>query len=137
MKEYGVKLSDKGLLIELVERKDGESVLNFCYRVIGCDTIDIVNPKGLEQPYCMVVDDEGLLKDKPMLNVFASHLYGAYEYGHAIVGNAVLMKNERDVDGMQTVWLTKDEAASLAAKLGNSVLRAVADLNSAIRKGVL
>lgn len=137
MKEYGIKLSDKGLLIELVERKEGESVLNFCYRVIGCDTIDIVNPKGLERPYCMVVDDEGMLKDRPMLNIFASHLYGAHEHGYPIAGNAVLMKNEQAVDGVQTVWLTEEEAASLASKLGNNVLRAVADLNIAIQKGVL
>lgn len=137
MNEYGVKLSCCGLMIELVERQDGESVLDFCYRVIGCNTIDIVAPQNLDDKYCMVVDDEGLCADQPRLNAFASYLYGAHVHGQPIVGNAVLMKNHRDDDGVSTIWLDKAEASALAASIGNSVLSVVSELNDAIRKGVL
>ena len=137
MNDCGVKLSDKGLLIEIVKRNDGKSLLNYCYRAIGCDLIEIVHPKGLEEPYCMVVDDEGLLRDKPMLNIFASHLYGTHEHGQPIVGNALIMREVCTEDGAHTVWLTEEEATAIVAKLGKGVLRIVADLNDAVRKGVL
>ena len=137
MNDCGVKLSDKGLLIEIVKRNDGKSLLNYCYRAIGCDLIEIVHPKGLEEPYCMVVDDEGLLRDKPMLNIFASHLYGTHEHGQPIVGNALIMRSVRMEDGTHTDWLNEEEAAAIVAKLGKGVLRIVADLNDAVRKGVL
>ena len=44
MNDYGVKLSDKGLLIEIVKRREDESLLAFCYRAIGCDIIEVVFP---------------------------------------------------------------------------------------------
>lgn len=137
MNDYGVKLSDKGLLIEIVKRREDESLLAFCYRAIGCDIIEVVFPKGLNEPYCMVVDEEGLLRDKPMLNIFASYLYGSHEHGQPIVGNALIMRNVRMEDGMHIDWLSKEEAEAIASKLGKSVLRAVGDLNAAIQKGVL
>lgn len=137
MNEYGVKLSCHSLMIELVERKGNESVLDFCHRVIGCKTIDIVRPQNLDAAYCMIVDDEGLLAPRPRLNAFASHLYGAHVHGQPIVGIAVLMKNRQDDDGVSTIWLDKAEAYALADRIGNSVLSVVSELNDAIRKGVL
>ena len=97
----------------------------------------LIDAKGLNEPYCMVVDEEGLLRDKPMLNIFASYLYGSHEHGQPIVGNALIMRNVRMEDGMHTDWLSKEEAEAIASKLGKSVLRAVGDLNAAIQKGVL
>lgn len=137
MNEYGVKLSCHGLMTELVERKDSESILDFCYRVIGCKTIDIVRPQNLDAAYCMIVDDEGLLAERPRFNVFASHLYGAHVHGQPIVGNAVLMKNRQDDDGVTTIWLDKTEASALADSIGNNVMSIVSELDDAIRRGVL
>lgn len=137
MNEYGVKLSCYGLMIELVERRENESVLDFCYRVIGCKTIDIVRPQNLDAAYCMIVDDEGLLVERPRFNVFASHLYGAHVHGQPIVGNAVLMKNRQDDDGVTTIWLDKTEASALADSIGNNVMSIVSELDDAIRRGVL
>lgn len=137
MNEYGVKLSCYGLMIELVERRENESVLDFCYRVIGCKTIDIVRPQNLDAAYCMIVDDEGLLAERPRFNVFASHLYGAHVHGQPIVGNAVLMKNRQDDDGVTTIWLDKAEASALADSIGNNVMSIVSELDDAIRRGVL
>ena len=137
MNEYCVKLSCHGLMIELVERQKNEAVLDFCYRVIGCRCIDIVRPVNLDAAYCMVVDDEGLFAEHPILNPFASYLYGAHVHGQPIVGNAVLMKNRQDDDGVSTIWLTKEEATEFVSSIGNKVLTVVSELNDAIRKGVL
>lgn len=137
MDRYGVKLSCHGLMIEPVERKGNESVLEFCYRVIGCRTIDIVTLQCLGDLYCMVVDDEGLFVDKPHLNAFASYLYGSHMHGQPIVGDVVLMKNVQTPDGVETVWLSKEEANALTRDIGHNVLNVVNELNNAIKKGVL
>ena len=134
MNEYGVKLSCHGFMMELVERQKNESVLDFCHRAIGCNTVDIVMPHNLDDVYCIVVDDNGLFSPQPRLNVFASYLYGAYIHGQVIVGNAVLMKNRFDDDGVSTIWFTKEEAYALVNSIGNNVLTIAAKLNEAIKK---
>lgn len=64
--------------------------------------IELVRPAGLVPPFVMVVDEEGLLKDKPE-NRIASYLYG----GRApIVGDVIIMgeglnqDSERDLVGL-------------------------------------
>ncbi len=135
--EYGVKLSCGGLMVEKVERKDDETVLQFCYRIIGCDTVEIVNARNLESPYCIVVDEEGLIKSHPMYNIIASHMYGACEHGQALVGNAIIMKNEQRYVGIETVWLSSEEADAMMLEIHKRILAVVNDTNDAIRKGVL
>lgn len=54
----------------------------------GC--IEIVHPQGLKSPYCMIVNDEGLLKKLP-LNRAGSLLYGTQFHGSPIVGDIVIM----------------------------------------------
>ena len=71
---------------------------------------------------------KGYLRAKPMLNIFASYLYGSHEHGQPIVGNALMTRNVRMEDGMHTDWLSKEEAEAIASKLGKSVLRAVGDI---------
>ena len=39
-------------------------------------------------PICMLVDEEGLIKNLPV-NVVASHFYGFNDHGHAIAGDAI------------------------------------------------
>lgn len=74
--------------------------------------IETVHPKGLERPFVMLVNEEGLLMEKP-LNLTGSFFYGTHEHGQPIVGNIILMKigyrdGERDIVG-----LDEDEASDL------------------------
>lgn len=56
-----------------------------------CGYSETVHPKYLPEGFCMVVNDEGLLRGLP-LNRFASLLYGTPEHGQPIVGNAVILR---------------------------------------------
>lgn len=56
-----------------------------------CGYIETVHPKYLPEGFCMVVNDEGLLRGLP-LNRFASLLYGTPEHGQPIVGTAVILR---------------------------------------------
>ncbi len=77
------------------------------YKTVGAAVgggIEIVHPRLLEQPFCMIVDDEGLLKEYP-LNVVGSFLYETLSHGHPIVGTVVFMKEgirdgEPDIIGL-------------------------------------
>ena len=60
--------------------------------------IEVVHPKRLEYPYCMVVNEEGVLR-KLQINSFGSFLYGTDTHGWPIAGNAVLMKEGYNSDG--------------------------------------
>lgn len=60
--------------------------------------IEVVHPKRLEYPYCMVVNEEGVLQKLP-INSFGSLLYGTDTHGWPIAGNAVLMKEGYNSDG--------------------------------------
>lgn len=136
--QYGLLLRNDSFSVEIAERKEGETVLRFCYRVIECDTIDIVHAEGLRKPYCMVVDDEGLLVDEPVINLYASHLYGAHRHGQAIAGRAVIMKDEiTDDGGIDTVWLTLDEALKLKNEIQSNMLTVIFDIKKAVQEGVI
>lgn len=60
--------------------------------------IEIVHPMRLEQTYCMIVNEEGMLRKLP-INSFGSFLYGTDTHGWPIAGNAVLMKEGYNSDG--------------------------------------
>lgn len=60
--------------------------------------IEVVHPKRLEYPYCMVVNEEGVLRKLP-INSFGSFLYGTDTHGWPIAGDAVLMKEGYNGDG--------------------------------------
>ena len=74
--------------------------------------IETVRPRGLDRPYMMLVNEEGLLHDLP-LNLVGSFFYQAHLHGQLIVGNIILMKDgyrdgERDIVGLE-----EDEAEKL------------------------
>ncbi len=74
-----------------------------------------VHPVGLERPYCMMVNEEGLLHGLPM-NLIGSILYGTPQHGQPIVGDVIFLKEgcyggEPDVVGM-----TAEEAQILGDK---------------------
>lgn len=60
--------------------------------------IEIVRPVRLKRPYCMIVNEEGVLLNLP-INSFGSFLYGTDTHGWPIAGDAVLMKEGYNSDG--------------------------------------
>jgi len=89
------------------------------YKTVGAAVgggIEIVHPKLLEHPYCMIVDDEGLLKNYP-LNMVGSFLYGTLEHGCPIVGTIVFMKEGFYNGEPDIVGLTDEEIEYLSTKL--------------------
>ena len=55
--------------------------------------IQVVNPRGLPEPYRMVVNEEGRLKKLPF-HPIASCWYWTRKHGQPIVGTVVLLKEE-------------------------------------------
>jgi hypothetical protein len=60
--------------------------------------IEVVHPKRLEYPYCMVVNEEGVILKLP-INSFGSFLYGTDYHGNPILGDIVLLKEGINSDG--------------------------------------
>ena len=60
--------------------------------------IEVVRPVRLGRPYCMVVNEEGLLRNLPM-NVLGSFLYGTDKHGSPIAGDIVLLREGINRDG--------------------------------------
>lgn len=73
---------------------------------------EIVYPEGLSRPYCMAVDDEGLLKHLP-LNKFGSYIYQSYMHGSPIVGDVVIVKIGMTDGGPDVVGLEDHEIDGL------------------------
>lgn len=106
---YAVKLNTQ-LDIEIVEKRPDQGLLDFCYQNIGCQYVETVHPRYLQEPYILVIDEEGRLKDKPMVNFIASYLYGTHEHRQPIVGNALVMKLGMTDEGPDIMPLDEAEA---------------------------
>ena len=88
-------------------------------RALGCDYFEFVCPLGLQiLGYGFVVDEEGILNDKPK-NILASFLYGQHLHGHHIYGPALVLN-----DGDNLAPLTSSEARLLIASLRELTARA-------------
>ena len=74
-----------------------------------------VHPMGLERPYSMMVNEEGLLLGLP-LNRLGSELYGTPRHGQPIVGDIVFLKDGYDGGEPDVVGMTEDEAQRLGDK---------------------
>lgn len=109
----------KGILVttdNTVEIKDFEAPL---YKTVGDAVggyIEIVNPVGLARPLCMVIDDAGLIKEKPV-NPIGSLLYGTHVHGSPIVGDIVIMKLGFTDEGLDIVGLDDQECEELMIQL--------------------
>ena len=83
---------------------------------------EIVNPRLLSKPFCMIVDDMGLHRNL-RINEFGSKLYGTKRHGNPIVGDIFVMKQVWGSDGYDLAGLTDNEIDSLVNKyclnLGN------------------
>lgn len=70
------------------------------YKTVGAvvgGLIQVVNPKGLPEPFCMVVNEEGRLKKLPF-HPIASFWYGTQRHKQPIVGTVVLLKETLNAD---------------------------------------
>lgn len=81
------------------------------YKTVGAAVggyIEHVRPMRLARPFCMIVNEEGLLLDLP-LNHIGSFYYGTDKHGAPIVGNIVIMKDGYRDDGPDIVGLDDSE----------------------------
>lgn len=65
------------------------------YKTLGAVVeghIEHVNPRGLEAPYCMIVNDEGLIENLP-INPVGCLFYQTHKHGCPIAGTIVIMQN--------------------------------------------
>ena len=71
-----------------------------------------VHPIRLKRPYCMMVNEAGLLLNLPQ-NLLGSILYDSPQYGQPIVGAVIFLKEGYYDEGPAIVGMTEDEAQSL------------------------
>ena len=101
-----LKLHTNGLVMPVeLDLANHEYKYQAMNAAIGSNLIDIVHAAHLPDPYCLVVDDEGLLTEKPVVNVVASYLYGTADHGQPLCGDVLIMKDEWTADGLDTVGL--------------------------------
>lgn len=106
---YAVKLGTD-LSVSIIEKKREQSFLDFCYQSIGCQYVEHVNAHGLQQPYVLMIDEEGRLQDRQVINFIASYLYGAHEHHEPIVGDALVVKLGMTSEGRDILPLDEAEA---------------------------
>lgn len=106
----------KGLVISTENEMRAKEFSAPAYKSIGEAVggyIEVVHPRRLNDPYCMVVNEEGLLIGLP-LNAYGSYLYCSEQHGSPIVGNVVILK-EGFVEGERDfVGLTDAEIQAIA-----------------------
>lgn len=106
------------LTIEIVSAKEAESMLDFCYRAIECDTIEAVSPRHLQDGYILVCDEEFLLKDKPVVNYIGSYFSDVQNGGNPLCGKVLILRDEEDEDGARDFgWMNQAEAEVLASAI--------------------
>lgn len=108
----------KGLIIttdNIIRTKDfSEPAYKSVGEAVG-GYIEIVHPKRLTSPYCMVVNEEGLLQHLP-LNLHGSYLYCTDQHGSPIVGGIVILKEKYGDMGVDLAGLTDEECVTLAER---------------------
>lgn len=77
---------------------------------MGWSLSEHVLPWGLRQPFCLLIDEEGRVReDTPEINWIASFWYGANVHGEPILGDVVIMKDAITSQGPDIVGLTEEE----------------------------
>lgn len=109
----------KGLLVKTngsISPVDFEPPFYQSIRNIIDGYIEIVHPKGLHRPYCMVVDEEGLIKQKE-INVVGSVLYETQKHGSPIVGDILILREVFDGWGWDFEGLYDEDVEQLTPQL--------------------
>lgn len=110
----------KGIVITASDKLSVREFSEPLYKTIGAVVggyIEVVHPRGLKAPYCMIVNEEGLLKRLP-LNAAGSAWYGTMDHGHPIVGDIVIMKESEGEDGIDLAGLTDEEIVEIKRVVG-------------------
>lgn len=121
-----IKLPAGSSQLEVIEQ-DMDSEYDFWRKQIGCRMIEIVQPVGLPEDYCLIADEEGLFRDPLVLSPIASILYGVKEHGNPIVGNALIAKNVFEPDGIDTVPLDESDIGMLVEHINGEIQKYLAD----------
>lgn len=111
--------------IEILDVPRQRSLLDWFYLQIGTNIIENVYPRGLEEPYMMVMDEEALLKDRPVINFLASWLYETQKHGHPICGTVLVMQRVMTWDGPDIGGIPDEEAMKLAVSIGQKLPMAI------------
>ena len=113
-----LKPTENHVEVGAIKFPEGGDKLDFFYKYVDCELVDIVHACGLEdlgiEGYDLVVDDEGLLTGK-MVNPPASFLYGYLTHGQSIVGNALVCRRAKTQEGVDSVGMSSEEAAQVLA----------------------
>lgn len=109
----------KGLVVTTTNQMYIKEFSDPLYKTVGevvNGYIELVHPKGLEYPLCMIVNDEGTIRQFP-INLLGCMLYGTAQHGWPICGDVVIMEvgyrnGERDIVG-----LSDGEVVSLISQI--------------------
>lgn len=112
----------EGVFFKVSEVEVGEEIeLETYYKNLDCEHIDIVEPYGLDEEgrrkYCLIVDDEALLKENPQINFFGSLLYGVLNHNQPLSGKVLVGKNKYTKDGLCTVGLEEEDMKYILERL--------------------
>lgn len=113
----------KGLVINTFNHFSVQEYGEPLYRTVGETVggyIEVVHPKGLPAPYCMIVNEEGIIQELPV-NLMGSILYESHIHGSPIVGNIVIMKTGIRNGEPDIVGLDGDEVAELVLMLADRI----------------
>ena len=116
-----------------VSKNPGEYIYSRIAHEIGCSVIEIVRPQGLEHPFMMIVDEEGLLVDRPVINPIGSYLYRYQEHRNPIAGHLVIGKEIMTDEGPDIGGLNDQEAHSLVLHLQKTAPHAIAVIKATMK----
>ena len=127
---YALKLSTNGdvSIIEIPEDK----TWRWYSQKIGCEIVETVHPMGLESPRVLICDEEGLLKDRPMINFLASWLYETHIHGQPICVDCLIMEEYMTVDGMDLGGMSMEDAREFADYLNSHFWEAMTEVRKAM-----
>ena len=103
-----------------VEKIDLKEPLHESLRKSLGGYFELVHPRRLERPYCMLVDGDGLLKDL-QLNSVGSYLYETDKHSQPIVGDIFIMREANSIDGSILVGLQESDIDSLMVQVSRIV----------------
>jgi len=86
-------------------------------KTIGCEWVENVHPRRLPEGFCMIVDEEGLLKPNE-LNHVGSWFYETDKHGEPIVGNVLILKEVYGDEGPEWAGMDDDEVDKIFNLIG-------------------
>ena len=91
---------------------DEDALLTFLYLTIGCESVETVHFSSPSD--VLIVDEEGLLKDRPQVNLIGSALSEGYIVSGVVIAQLGTRNGEPDIVGFPD--MVQAAAAASAAK---------------------